>query len=76
VGTEVDHLKWIMNPIDENNQLLTDKIGLYNVHQRIRLFYGDQYGIEVQSKPGFWFKVIVVIPLQGQEQGQGKGSDT
>ncbi len=75
VGTEVDQLKWIMNPLDENNQLLTDKIGLYNVHQRIRLFYGDQYGIEVQSKPGFWFKVTVVIPLQGQEQGEGKGSD-
>lgn len=40
-----------------------DSFGLSSVDERIRLYYGDGYGIRVHSKPGEGSEVTVVIPL-------------
>ncbi|MDF9843458.1 MULTISPECIES: sensor histidine kinase [unclassified Paenibacillus] len=37
-------------------------IGLRNVHQRLQLFYGDAYGLELQSEPGRWTTVFMTLP--------------
>lgn len=37
-------------------------IGLLNVHQRLQLFYGGAYGLEVQSEPGQWTTVLMLLP--------------
>lgn len=37
-------------------------IGLRNVHQRLQLFYGDAYGLELQSEPGQWTTVFMTLP--------------
>lgn len=37
-------------------------IGLRNVHQRIQLFYGEAYGLEVQSEAGNWTTVFMTLP--------------
>ncbi|HHW47931.1 MAG TPA: sensor histidine kinase [Clostridiaceae bacterium] len=37
-------------------------IGLKNVNKRIKLHYGDKYGIEIFSTPGMGTKVKVTIP--------------
>ena len=37
-------------------------IGLRNVHQRLQLFYGEAYGLEVQSEPGQWTTVFMTLP--------------
>jgi len=37
-------------------------IGLSNVNERIKLFYGDNYGIEILSKNGSYTKVIIKLP--------------
>ncbi|NGZ77550.1 cache domain-containing sensor histidine kinase [Saccharibacillus alkalitolerans] len=37
-------------------------IGLRNVHQRIRLFYGDEYGLFLESGEGAYTSVILTIP--------------
>jgi two-component system sensor histidine kinase YesM len=39
-------------------------IGLENVNRRIKLFYGEEYGMEIFSVSGYYTKVIVTIPLQ------------
>lgn len=39
--------------------------GLRNVHERIRIQYGSQYGITIASEPGFWTKISVTIPKDG-----------
>ncbi len=41
----------------------TNSIGLYNINRRIRLSYGENYGIAIESKPGEGTKVSVVLPL-------------
>jgi len=38
-------------------------IGLENVHHRVRLHYGEAYGIEVFSEPGRGTDVILSLPL-------------
>lgn len=41
----------------------SDSIGLENVHQRIRLKYGEPYGINLESTPSISTIVTVVLPL-------------
>lgn len=38
-------------------------IGLQNVHQRIGLYYGNQYGLEIFSREGEGTEVIIRIPM-------------
>jgi two-component system sensor histidine kinase YesM len=38
--------------------------GLCNVHQRIKLYYGKQYGLTVESEYGQGTRVLLDIPLQ------------
>jgi two-component system sensor histidine kinase YesM len=47
--------------------LLEDKkhgIGLLNIQQRIRLFYGDKYGISIHSMPGKGTRVRMELPFR------------
>ncbi len=36
--------------------------GIQNVDERIRLHYGDQYGVELHSRPGIGTTVVITIP--------------
>ena len=40
-------------------------IGLHNINARIRLLYGDGYGVAVKSAPGQGTCVIVTMPQIG-----------
>ena len=42
-------------------------IGLYNVQERIRLRYGEGYGLDIESRPGYGTKVSVRLPLRPYE---------
>jgi two-component system sensor histidine kinase YesM len=37
-------------------------IGIYNVNQRIKRYFGAQYGLSIHSEPGTGTCVTVVIP--------------
>lgn len=39
-------------------------IGLRNIHERIQLMYGEQYGVSVYSKAGCYTKVVLTIPVE------------
>ncbi|MGM0838314.1 MAG: sensor histidine kinase [Bacillota bacterium] len=41
----------------------SDSIGLGNVHQRIRMKYGNPYGVEIESTPEISTTVTVILPL-------------
>ncbi len=43
-------------------------IGIENVNRRIKLFYGEQYGLKIESQFGKYTKVIVAIPLRSELQ--------
>ncbi|SEO65351.1 sensor histidine kinase [Paenibacillus sp. OV219] len=46
----------------QENQTEGSGIGLRNVHQRIQLFYGKEYGLHVESSEGAYTRVIMRIP--------------
>ncbi|WP_242856087.1 sensor histidine kinase [Ruminiclostridium josui] len=39
-------------------------IGIDNVNRRIKLFYGEKYGIKIESSVNIFTKVTVSLPLQ------------
>jgi two-component system, sensor histidine kinase YesM len=51
---------------DENGEITSSEsgFGLENVHKRIQLYYGKQYGLSVQSKYQEGTRVTVMIPLK------------
>ena len=45
-------------------------IGIANVNRRIKLNYGEEYGIAIQSQPGLGSKFIITLPALQQKEGQ------
>lgn len=43
---------------------LSEHTGLYNVHRRIVLLYGDEYGIQIQSTIGIGTNIKIIIPYE------------
>lgn len=41
---------------------LMKHMGLYNVHQRLRLAFGPDYGLQIESEPGRYTKITVKLP--------------
>ncbi|MBD0378795.1 sensor histidine kinase [Paenibacillus sedimenti] len=41
----------------------TDHIGLYNTHKRLKLLYGESFGISIRSKYGRGTAVYLTIPI-------------
>ncbi len=37
--------------------------GIYNVNERLRLFYGEEYGLRYESQEGQWTKGILTLPV-------------
>lgn len=42
--------------------------GIYNVNERIKLYFGPQYGLHFESEFGQWTKVTLLIPVFGEEE--------
>lgn len=48
-------------------QMPRSSIALYNIHQRIRLRYGEEYGVSVDSHPGEGTQVCLKLPAESQK---------
>ncbi len=51
-------------------------IGLENVNRRIKLFYGEKFGIRIESKKGSFTKVLVSIPAIKIDNKAGNEEET
>lgn len=40
-------------------------LGIRNIHERIRLVYGEGYGIEIFSQPSLYTSVEITLPIRG-----------
>lgn len=60
-GITKERMKYIKELIDKKDND-TINIGLYNVHKRIRLLYGDEYGLELKSIEGIATIVKIILP--------------
>lgn len=46
-------------------------IGIENVNRRIKLFYGESYGLRMESELGHFTRAVVTIPDTNTEFGEG-----
>ena len=64
VKTINESLRARQENIDENNLFYKRSIGLENINNRIKLYYGDDYGLYLYSKPNEGVRVVVTLPVE------------
>lgn len=67
-GIEPQALTHIKRDIKEHNPSDSKSIGLYNINQRIRLRYGDEYGLQIESSKNTGTTVTLCLPAQNINQ--------
>ena len=61
-GMSEEKLIEIRESLNDESKLDRSNIGLSNVNQRIKLLYGDEYGITINSTENEGTKVIIELP--------------
>ena len=61
-GEKLKEIKERLNDLNDNDGR---HIGLSNVHQRLRLSFGENYGLQIESVPNCGTRVYFTIPLGG-----------
>ena len=46
-----------------------EHVGMMNVHNRIRSYYGEKYGIKIESEPEEGTSVYIIIPAEMRKEG-------
>ena len=72
IGMDVDTLARIRNDITKHCKETKAGFGLANVNERIRMNYGAEYGMKIDSKEGIGTTIVVTIPAQKNDT-EGKG---
>lgn len=68
MGMDDEKLRMIINSLSAKqgligqNQDWTLNIGLANVNNRVKLKYGNEYGIIIESEPGLGTEVVIMMP--------------
>lgn len=63
VGMQEETLRHMQHQLSQTRDTASGSIGLHNISQRIRLFYGEPYGLEVESGPDRGTTVRLYLPL-------------
>lgn len=50
--------------VKQNVLLKNETFGLYSIHKRIQLHYGNEYGLNVISEYGKGTSIILIFPYQ------------
>jgi two-component system sensor histidine kinase YesM len=75
IGCTPYKLGKIREQLDEESDVVsrTDEgFGLSNVNKRIKLYYGEEYGLSIESRYQEGTKITVAIPLQENLEGELK----
>lgn len=65
VGFSESRLREINESMSDIEDKQEHRIGLRNVHQRLKLMYGDSYGLTIVSSEGMGTRIYFSIPIQG-----------
>ena len=69
VGISKDKLERLLDKGNDINTPQFTGIGMKNVNDRIKMIFGDEYGIQIESVPDFFTNVEITIPVfLGDEQ--------
>lgn len=74
-GITEEQLEYINNKLRNYNDVNKKSIGISNVNERIKMFYGEEYGVYILSNLGIGTKVIILLPSKKGETTDVKGVD-
>ncbi|SFT16340.1 sensor histidine kinase [Paenibacillus sp. BC26] len=69
LGMTPERLTEIQAGLQQDSLEVTSNIGLRNVNRRLKVRYGDSYGLDVQSEQGAGTRVTIFIPMQQADNG-------
>lgn len=65
IGMTPEQIEQLLNPEESSqNRRGLNGIGISNINQRIKMTYGQEYGISISSKPGAYTDVLICIPYE------------
>jgi two-component system sensor histidine kinase YesM len=64
-GMDEEQIQHVIDSLNEVEDCDGQHIGLKNVHQRIKLFYGEDYGMTINSTFGKGTRVEITLPGEG-----------
>jgi two-component system sensor histidine kinase YesM len=67
VGIPSDKMNNLMQEKLQNKESRLSGMGIRNVDERIRLYFGETYGISIQSVPTMFTTIEITIPITDQE---------
>lgn len=65
VGMSRDKLQEVRQSLVEDDDVQGRRIGLKNVYERIKLFYGEGYGLTIDSMEHEGTSIEIILPLEG-----------
>ncbi|MFC5649094.1 sensor histidine kinase [Paenibacillus solisilvae] len=65
-GMTMERMNELNQSLEEKEDDEQNRIGLRNVHLRLKLSYGSEYGLHIWSEPGTGTKVQFMIPVGGE----------
>ena len=70
LGISPEQLEQVRSDLDAESRADNTGYGLKNINDRIRIFYGPEYGISIQSKPGSGTVITMRIKKMSCEEHQ------
>lgn len=68
-GIEPDRLKQILASLETEKN--TTKIGVFNIYQRLKLYYDDQFSFDIKSASGKGTCITISIPKESTAEPEG-----
>ena len=68
VGIAPEKLDEINQGLEAGRTGSNSGYGIYNVNERIKLYYGTEYGLYFESVQGEWTKAVLIIPVQEERE--------
>ncbi|MDR9856829.1 sensor histidine kinase [Paenibacillus sp. VCA1] len=65
IGITEERMDKIMRTLEDTEEREGERIGLRNVHVRLKLTYGEPCGLSIHSRPGSGTAISFAIPMEG-----------
>lgn len=66
-GIGTDKLEMMNEALNKGETVRSEGYGIFNVNERLRLYYGENYGLRYESEEGQWTKAILTLPVRHRE---------
>ncbi|MNP67704.1 Histidine kinase-, DNA gyrase B-, and HSP90-like ATPase [compost metagenome] len=67
VGMKEEEISTILSNPGDGSKEMPENIGLRSVNERLRLAFGDNYGLSIESESGQYTRMKILLPFLQKE---------